>query len=179
MDKQVIITNGVGTSDLINGTYTVSADVVGYENATIDPSSLTVVEGANTYSFTISANGSLTLHVTEEGTSAGTPIVGATFVRTDQAGTTYGDPITTDASGNAIFANVPYDATGAPTVYYKQTASDGNHEFDNSVQSTTLTSQTTTIEITNSVGETRTINLTDANYANLPLESGTLTLSNS
>jgi len=178
LDKQVIITNGVGTSDLINGTYAVSADVAGYENATIDPSKLAVVEGTNTYSFTISASGSLTLHVTEEGTSAGTPIVGATFVRTDQAGTTYGEPVTTDASGNAVFSNVPYDVAGAPTVYYMQTASDGNHEFDNTVQSTSLTSQTSTIEIANAAGEVRTINLTDANYANLPLESGTLTLSN-
>ncbi len=177
MDKQVIITNGVGTSDIINGNYNVTADVTGYSNQTITPASVNIVEGTNTYNFTIEADGTLTIHVTEDGTSGGTPIVGATFIRTDSSGTEYGTAITTDASGNAVFNNVPYDATGAPTIYYKQTASDGNHEFDNTVQSTTLTTQTSTVEVTNAPGATRTINLTDANYGNLPIESGTLTLS--
>ncbi len=177
MDKQVIITNGVGTSDIINGNYNVTADVTGYSNQTITPASVNIVEGTNTYNFTIEADGTLTIHVTEDGTSGGTPIVGATFIRTDSSGTEYGTAITTDASGNAVFNNVPYDATGAPTIYYKQTASDGNHEFDNTVQSTTLTTQTSTVEVTNAPGATRTINLTDANYDNLPIESGTLTLS--
>lgn len=177
MDKQVIITNGVGTSDIINGNYNVTADVIGYSNQTITPASVNIVDGTNTYNFTIEADGTLTIHVTEDGTSGGTPIVGATFIRTDSSGTEYGTAITTDASGNAVFNNVPYDATGAPTIYYKQTASDGNHEFDNTVQSTTLTTQTSTVEVTNAPGATRTINLTDANYGNLPIESGTLTLS--
>lgn len=178
MDKQVIITNGVGSVDLINGSYTVSADVNGYDNTTIDPTSIAVSEGTNEYSFTISASGTLTLHVSEDGTSGGTPIVGATFVRTDSAGNEYGTVITSDAQGNAVFENVPYSLTGAPTVYYKQTASDGDHEFDNTVQSTTLSAQTETVEVINSPGATRTINLSDANYDNLPIESGTLTLTN-
>ena len=178
MDKQVIITNGVGTGDLINGTYAVSAEVTGYDNTTIDPTSIVVSEGTNEYSFTISAAGTLTLHVSEDGTSGGTPIVGATFVRTDSAGNEYGTVITSDAQGNAVFENVPYSLTGAPTVYYKQTASDGDHEFDNTVQSTTLSAQTETVEVINSPGATRTINLSDANYDNLPIESGTLTLTN-
>ena len=178
MDKQVIITNGVGTSDLINGTYTVTADVTGYDNSSIDPSSLNVVEGTNEYNLTISASGTLTLHVTEDGTSSGTPIVGATFVRTDSQGTEYGSVITTDAQGNAVFNNVPYDASNAPLIYYKQTASDGNHEFESTVQNTSLTTQTSTVEITNAPGAQRTINLTDYNYTNLPIENGILTISN-
>lgn len=178
MDKQVIITNGVGTSDLVNGTYSVSASVPGYTNTSIDPSSLTVVEGTNEYSFTISADGTLTLHVSEDGTSTGTAVVGATFVRTDASGTEYGNPVTSGSDGNAVFQNVPYDETGAPTIYYKQTASDGNHEFDNTVKSITLNTQTQTIEVTNAPGATRTVNLTDANYNNLPIGSGTLTLTN-
>ena len=36
---------------------------------------------------------------------------------------------------------------------------------------------TQTLEITNALGEVRTINLTDANYENLPVDSGSLTLS--
>ena len=175
MNKQVIITNGVWTTDLVNGGYTVTADVTGYNASSIDPSSITVVEGTNEYSFTIEAEGTLTLHVTEDGTSGGTPVVGATFIRTDSEGNEYGTPITSDAQGNAVFNDVPYAASGAPAVYYKQTASDGDHEFDNTVKNVTLTCQTQTVEVTNAPGATRTINLTDANYVNLPIGTATLT----
>ena len=178
MAKIINITNGTGTSELINDTYNVTANVTGYENTSIDPSSVTVTEETNTYALTIAAAGTLTLHVTDTGTAEGTAIVGATFIRTDSTGTEYGTSITTDATGNAIFANVPFDATNAPTIYYKQTASDGDHEFDATVQSTTLTTSTETLQIQNPNGATRTINLTDTNYANLPIESATLTFTN-
>ena len=178
MAKIVTITNGSGTSDLINGSYTVEASVVGYDNTSIDPSSVTISSGTNNYAFTIASTGTLTLHVTEDGTSTGTPIVGATFIRTDSTGTTYGTEITTDSNGDAIFNNVPFAATGAPIVYFMQTASDGDHEFDNTVQNTTLTTSTETLEIQNQPGATRTITLTDSNYENLPIESGTLTFTN-
>ena len=177
MAKTVTITNGTGTAELINDTYSVTANVTGYDNTSINPNSLTVVSGTNNYAFSISATGTLTLHVTEDGTTTGTPIVGATFVRTDSAGTEYGSPITTDSNGDAVFNNMPFDATNAPTIYYKQTASDGNHEFDATVQSTTMTTSTETIEIINQPGATRTITLTDSNYADLPL-TGSLTLTN-
>lgn len=176
MSKIININNGTGEEELINGTYTVTADVTGYDNTSINPSSVTIEAGTNTYAFTISATGTLTLHVTEDGTTTGTPIVGATFVRTDSAGTEYGTPITSDANGDAVFNNVPFDATNAPLIYYKQTASDGDHEFDQTVQNTSLTTSTATVEITNQPGAERTINLTDSNYTNLPIESGTLTL---
>ena len=172
MSKVININNGTGTGELINGTYTVTADVTGYDNTSINPSSVTVEAGTNTYAFTISATGTLTLHVTEDGTTTGTPIVGATFIRTDSTGTEYGTAITTDSNGDAVFNNVPFDSTNAPLIYYKQTASDGDHEFDQTVQNTTLTTSTATVEITNQPGATRTINLTDSNYSNLPIESG-------
>lgn len=178
MAKSVTITNGTGTSELINDTYAVTVEVVGYDNTSINPDSIVVDASTNTYAFTISATGTLTLHVTEEGTVAGTPIVGATFVRTDAIGMEYGTSITTDAQGDAVFNNAPFAATGAPVIYYKQTASDGNHEFDNTVQSITMITSTETVEVQNTVGATRTINVTDANYSNLPIESGTLTLTN-
>ncbi|MBE6158114.1 MAG: hypothetical protein E7160_04930 [Firmicutes bacterium] len=178
MAKIINIVNGVGTGELINDTYTVTADVVGYDNTTIDPSSVTVDATTNTYSFTIAATGTLTLHVTEDGTSTGTPIVGATFIRTDSTGTEYGSLITTDTNGDAVFNNVPYATTGAPIIYYKQTASDGSHEFDSTVQNITMTTQTSTVEIQNIVGATRTINLTDANYDNLVIDTATLTFTN-
>ena len=178
MAKIINITDGQGTESLINGSYTVTANAVGYDDSTINPSSVSIVEGTNTYQFTISATGTLTLHVTEDGTTTGTPIVGATFIRTDSTGNTYGSAITTDSNGDAVFNNVPYDATNAPTIYYKQTASDGDHEFSDLVQSTTLTTSTETIEIQNTPGATRTITLTDSNYSNLPIDTATLTLTN-
>lgn len=177
MAKTIVITNGSGTSNLINDTYSVTAAVTGYDNSSINPNSVSVVEGTNTYAFTISATGTLTLHVTEDGTGSGTPIVGATFVRTDASGNTYGSDITTDSNGDAVFNNVPFDATNAPTIYFKQTASDGDHEFSDQVQSTTMSASTSTVEIENTLGALRTINLTDANYANLPVD-GSLTLTN-
>ena len=179
MANQVIITNGSGSTNLINGTYTVSSEVVGYDSTTIDPSSITVEAGTNNYNLTIAATGTLTLHVSEDGTSSGTPIVGATFKRCDSSGAEYGDVITTDSSGNAVFGNVPYDVTSAPTIYYKQLTSDGEHEFVNTLQSTTMTTSTEILEVTNSLGAIRTISLTDANYLNLPIESGTITFTNS
>ena len=178
MAKIINITDGQGTGSLINGSYTVTATSTGYDDTTINPSSVNIVEGTNTYQFTIAATGTLTLHVTEDGTSTGTPIVGATFLRTDSTGNTYGSAITTDSNGDAVFNNVPYDSTNAPTIYYKQTASDGDHEFSDLVQSTTLTTSTETIEIQNAPGATRTITLTDANYSNLPIGTATLTLTN-
>ena len=178
MAKIVNITNGTGTTDLINGAYTVTAEVTGYDNTSINPTSITVDAQTNNYAFTVSATGTLTLHVTDTGTVAGNPIVGATFIRTDATGTEYGSVITTDATGNAVFNNVPFAATGAPTIYFKQTASDGDHEFSTDVQSTTLTTQTSTVEIINAVGATRTITLTDTNYDNLPIDTATLTLTN-
>ena len=178
MAKVVTITNGTGTTNLINGSYTVTSDIVGYDNSTINPSNVVVDEATNSYAFTVSATGTLTLHVTEDGTSTGTPVVGATFVRTDSAGTEYGNTITTDQNGDAIFNNVPYAQTGAPTIYYKQTASDGDHEFDNTIKSIILTEQTSTQEIQNTLGALRTMLLTDTNYENLPVDSGTITFTN-
>ena len=178
MAKIIDITNGTGSSDLINGTYTVTSSVTGYDNTTINPNTITVDEATNEYSFTISATGTLTLHVTEDGTSTGTPVVGATFIRTDSLGNEYGNIITTDQTGNAIFNNVPYADANAPIIYFKQTASDGDHEFDSSIQNTTMTQSTFTLEIQNVKGALRTINLTDANYNDLKIDSGSLTLTN-
>ena len=178
MAKIINITNGTGSNNLINDTYSVTANVVGYDNATINPSSITVDAQTNQYALTIAAEGTLTIHVTEEGSESGTPIVGATFIRTDATGNEYGSAVTTDDSGNAVFANVPYALENAPTIYYKQTASDGDHEFDATVQNTTMTTQISTVEVQNATGAVRTINLTDANYENLPIETATLTFTN-
>ena len=53
MAKVVTITNGTGSSSLINGSYTVEASSIGYDNTSIDPSSVTIDASTNTYAFTI------------------------------------------------------------------------------------------------------------------------------
>ena len=70
MAKQHIIpiNNGVGSKEIDNGTYTITANIVCYDNATIDPASQEITEGIDNYSFTIGATGTLTLHVSDDGT---------------------------------------------------------------------------------------------------------------
>jgi len=179
MEKVITITNGSGSAELINDTYSVVSNTNGYDNTSIEPSSVTITNGVNSYAFTIGATGTLTIHVTEDGTSTGTPVVGASFIRTDSSGNEYGSAITTDSNGDAVFNNVPFAASNPPTIYFKEQNSDGAHEFVNTVQNTTLTSQTATVEVENAPGATRTITLTDANYTNLPIESGSLTVTGS
>lgn len=170
------ITNGTGSEAILNGVYNVTAAVAGYDNASILPVTETITAGVNAYALTISATGTLTLHVTADGTSGGTPVAGAVFVRCDSTGNVYGSPITSDVNGDAEFAFVPFAASGAPLIYYKQAASDGDHEFDPALKNTTMATSTETLEILNTPAVVRTIMLTDANYANLPLEIGSITL---
>ena len=66
----------------------------------------------------------------------------------------------------------------APLIYYKQTASDGDHEFSTDVQNTTMTTNQETVQVENALGATRTINLVDANYANMPISEATITVTN-
>lgn len=180
MSKQHVIpiTNGVGSKELANGNYTVTSLTAGYDDSTITPPEQEITEGVNTYDFTIAATGTLTLHVTDDGSDIGIPIVGAPFQRCDAEGTTYGDAIVSDDEGNAIFNNVPHSAEGnAPTIYFKQIESDGEHTFDSELQNTTLTEETQTLEIANPEATARTFNLTDANYTGLPIADGEITLS--
>lgn len=170
MAYNIIITNGEGTENILNGNYSVTSSVTGYDNTSITPNPIDVVEGTNEYAFTIAAEGTLTIHVTEEGTAGGTPIVGAKFKRTDSSGTEYGNEITTNDDGNAVFNNVPYDSAGNVNIYYRQTISDGDHEYTTDVRNISLTESTGTVEIQNAVGAQRTIYLTDANYSGLPLD---------
>ncbi|MEA5040283.1 MAG: hypothetical protein VB086_10655 [Clostridiaceae bacterium] len=171
----ITITDGVGTENIVQATYTVTATVTGYNDLSILPATQTIT-AAGTYGFTIAATGTLTLHVTVEGTDIGTPIVGATFARCDSGSGAHGSEVTTDGDGNAVFPYVPFDATTPPSVYYRQTASDGDHDFDATLQTTTLTLSGKIIEIANPVPGAKTINLTDVNYTGLPIEDGTLTL---
>ena len=73
---------------------------------------------------------------------------------------------------------MPYAATNAPTIYFKQTESDGSHDFSTDVLSTNMTTETYTYELENSLSAVRTITLTDSNYENLPIDNATINLSN-
>lgn len=175
--KHVVpITNGVGSKEIVDGQYDVTATAEGYDSASLQPEDVTITSGVNLYQFTMEAEGTLTLHVTEDGTATGTPIVGATFVRCDAQDNSYGTPIVSNGNGNAEFEFVPYDGTVPPTIYFKQTNSDGAHTFDDTLQHTTMDAQTKTVEIANPLAPIRNFKLTDANYPDLPIEEGELTL---
>lgn len=176
-EYKISIVNGSGTENILNGEYSVSATSTGYDSSTIDPKSLTITDDKTTYDLLISANGTLILHVSETGESTGTSVVGAKFYRCDQTGAiTYGDAITSTSDGKAIFEHVPFDSTTPPTIYYKQTESDGNHNFSTEVRSITLPTETLTVEITNAPATLKTINLKDANYDGLSIGSAEVTL---
>lgn len=177
-NKQYVIniTNGEGQENILNGNYSVSASVTGYDNDTVLPSTVEVKDDTTVLNFTIASTGTLTLHVTEEGTAEGTAIVGAKFIRCDINGNTYGTEITTNENGNAVFEHVPFAADGAPIVYYKQTASDGEHNFDGTLKNITLTEETTTKEVANPTAKLINVTLKDQYYTNLTIDAGTLTL---
>lgn len=169
------IIDGTATSNVATGTYKVTSEIAGYDNASISPAEVTVTEDVTSYAFKVSANGTLTLHVTEDGTDSGTAIVGATFSRCDKSGNEYGDPVVTDDLGNATFDHVPYAESDAPLIYYKQITSDGDHDFSSELANTSLSEETLTVEIANGLPPESTITLTDANYEDLPIESGVIT----
>lgn len=171
------ITNGKGSKELANGTYSVTATATGYDASSITPDTQEIVEGVDNYSFTLAATGTLTLHVTDDGTDIGVPIIGASFHRCDAEGTTYGEAITTDDDGNAVFNYVPFDADASPTIYFKQINSDGEHIFDDTLQNTLMDAETKVVEIQNAEAPVREFSLTDANYEGLPIADGEITLS--
>lgn len=167
---EITIKDGIGTQNILNGAYNVTADILGYDNSTIDPKILNIVDGTNEYELKISGTASLTVHVSEDGTASGTSVVGASFYRTDQNGNVYGNLVTTDLDGNATFNNLPYSTNDDVTIYIKQNNSDDNHEFDSSVKNIVMNLESITTEIVNSLPATRTIKLTDSNYDGLSID---------
>ena len=175
MAKEIIvhITNGKGSSEIVIGNYNVTSTTLGYDDTTINPSTVEITEGIGTYSFKIGAVGTLTLHVSDDGSEAGIPIVGAKFVRCDADGQAYGDEIVTGEDGNAVFNYVPFLVEGTPpTIYYKQTDSDGQHTFDTELKNTTLVEETKLIEVQNPEAALINFTLTDLNYNDLPIADG-------
>lgn len=172
----ISIVNGIGTEQIVNGTYNVTVVATGYDPTSLAPTTEIVTTERDAYPFTIAATGTLTLHVTETGAPT-VPISGALFRRCDSAGMQYGTPITTDSNGDAQFLNVPFAASGAPNIYFKQLASDGNHDYNGETQFTTMATDSETFEINNTLASSKTITLRDANYTDLPVDSATITFS--
>ena len=172
----VPITYGVGSKELVNGEYSVTSNTLGYDNSSITPKSVTIENNVTTYNFTIEGKATLTIHVSDDGTPEGIPIVGASFKRADYRGEVYDKIITTDDSGNAIFEHLPYSETSPVKVYFKQLNSDGEHTFSSLLEEISMDSLTKTIELSNPDATLRTFNLTDANYINLPIENGNIIL---
>lgn len=170
------IIDGTATQAIKEGTYTATSTTKGYDNTSLEPTTIEVDRTSKTLNFELIADGTLTLHVTDTGTPQGTPIVGAIFKRCDKNGVEYGTEKVTDLNGNAILNNVPYSQEETINIYYKQIQSDGNHNFDTELMTVNLTDLTKTIEVTNPAAQTQTLTLTDKSYENLPIENGTITL---
>ncbi len=167
----VTITDGNGSQVMQKGTYTVTAEATGYDVSTLSPTTFTATESAGSQAFTLSANGTLTLTVNDTGAAGGTPITSGTIVMTDSTGNTeYGQPVSIDASGNAVFENVPYGTTTEPfQLYFKQlTTADGYNIFEG-VISVSMTAQTQTEYVQNTAAAEQTFTLTDANYG-MPID---------
>lgn len=170
---EILITGGTGTAPIMLGDYSVTGTSVGYDSGTIDPSTVTI-GASGTYAFTIAATGTLTLHVTEDGSAGGTAVSGANFVRCDASGATgYGADVVSDASGDAVFEHMPF-GVGAPTIYYMQTASDDNHIYDPTLKTTVMATEDETVLVENALPQPKTVTLKDEFYG-LSLD-GELTL---
>ena len=171
------IANGKGSIELVTGTYNATAVAGGYDASTLNPKSVTIVDGTDTYAFTISAKGTLTLHVTDTGNpDTGVQIVGAKFVRTDNVGNIIGSEIVTNQDGNAVFNNVPFAESNSTAIYYKQISSDGGHTFDDTVKSIVMTQSSETVQITNPPAPVRNFTLMDASFPNIPIIDGQIIL---
>ena len=45
---RIPITNGIGSLEVVNGRYNVTAEVPGYDNSTLTPKSIEIVDGVET-----------------------------------------------------------------------------------------------------------------------------------
>lgn len=174
----VLITNGVGSENMVPGNYTVTATYApGYELTSLEPTSYTVASDNSTGAFTLAANGTLTINFNETGAAGGTPITSGTVVMTDATGDTqYGSVVDIDSNGVATFENVPYgSAQSAYTLYFKQLTSDENHNIYADVFAVGMSDQTQTEYILNTPKAIeQNFTVTDANYTGMPINNASL-----
>lgn len=174
----VTITNGSGSQLMNPGEYTVSATYApGYDLTSLSPTTYTATVPSGTGAFTLEASGTLTIIFNETGAEGGTPITSGMVVMTDQTGNTqYGSVVNIDSSGTAVFNNVPYGSVGTPyTLYFKQLATDSDHNIYADVFTVSMESATQTEYILNThIPTTQTLSLTDTNYTGLPVGNAVL-----
>ncbi len=172
----VQITNGSGSENMKKGTYSVTVTANGYDATSLSPTSYTAGESAGSGTFTASANGVLTLIFNETGAEGGTPVTSGSVIMTDSAGTTeYGSAVTIDASGQAVFNNVPYGSATPYVLYFVQKATDDGHNLYEGVITVNMSSAAQTEYVVNSPIAAQSFTLTDANYSGLPIADATLT----
>lgn len=167
----VVITDGTGSQAMQRGTYSVTATATGYDPSTLEPKTFTATDAESTQVFTLTANGTLTINVNETGAAGGTPITSGTIVMTDETGATeYGQPATINASGDAVFDNVPYGTTGEPfQLYFKQLTTDEDHNIFEGVINVAMTAETQTAYVQNTASAVQTFTLTDSTYG-MPID---------
>lgn len=174
----VSITNGTGSQMMTPGNYTVSATYApGYDITSLSPTTYTATSPTGTGTFTLTASGTLTIIFNETGAEGGTPITSGNVVMTDQTGDIeYGSAVNIDSTGTAVFNNVPYGSTEAPyTLYFKQLASDTEHNIYPDVFIVGMGSATQTEYILNThIPTTQSITLSDGTYSGLPVSSAVL-----
>ncbi len=175
----VTITNGAGSQTMQAGTYNVAATAAGYDVSTLTPATYTATENAGNGAFTLAANGTLTLKVNETGAEGGTAVTGGTVVMTDSTGNTqYGNAVTIDGSGNAVFTKVPFGDGATPYVlHFKQLTSDATHNAFEGVITVNMTSNEQTEYLRNTAAAQQNFTVTDANYSGLPVNNATLEFS--
>ncbi len=172
---KIIIVNGTAQETLPAGTYSGSTTATGYATETI--TDLVISASQNLVELTIGATGSLTITLTDS--VSGDPIKGAKFKRSNADGTTtYGNESTeTDDNGQTTFQNLPWAASGAPAVYFMQTATDIYHTLPTTPITTTLTTESgNTLTATNVHNDERTVSLTDKNYLGMPIDSAEINI---
>ncbi len=172
----VQITNGSGSENMKKGSYSVTVSAAGYDATSLSPTSYTATESAGSGSFTVSADGVLTIVFNETGAQGGTPITSGSVVMTDSTGATeYGSAVTVSATGEAVFNNVPYVTGTGYQLYFVQKSTDADHNLYEGVISVSMEDATQTAYVLNSPIAAQAFTLTDANYAGLPVADATLT----
>lgn len=170
----VTIKNGTGSQAMKSGEYSVTATANGYDTTSLNPKTFTAGRTEGSQTFSLSANGTLTLNVNETGAVGGTPITSGTIIMTDSTGIAeYGSEVTIGGKGDAVFNNVPYGTSGEPfTLYFKQLTSDENHNIFDGIITISMISQEQTEYVQNIANAVQTFTLIDENYG-MPI-SGTL-----
>ena len=157
------------------GNYTVTAVANGYDATSLTPSSFTATDQPGSGSFTLSADGALTLIFNETGAQGGTAVTSGSVVMTDSTGLTqYGSPVNISAEGTAVFPNVPFSAAEPLTLYFVQLSTDATHNVAEGVITVSMDANDKTIYVINSPIATQNFTLTDANYQGLPVPAATL-----